>query len=592
MTMALTLARAHTHTLYKAYNVAYKGAWTTAFTRALQSAAKPTAGSTETVCNSTTNKRKHMILNRLGASSGSETVLDQGRNSSNSTNSTIDFSNPAQWYPEARMMHRKIVMHVGPTNSGKTYRSLQKLAVSSSGYYAGPLRLLAREIFESFNSRGIACNLLTGEEIIPVVDSHGEISPITSGTIEMVPLHRKMDLCIIDEIQMMEDDMRGEAWTSALLGVQAREVHLCGEERAVELVRKIVRMTGDLLEIHRHERLGKLEVAAAPVKSVRQLAPGDCVVAFSKRKILELKLKIESQTKYRVAVVYGALPPEIRAEQARGFNDGTYQILVASDAVGMGLNLAIKRVVFTATEKFNGLEVVKLLTSSVRQIGGRAGRYSHDTSKSGGVVTAFKMSDLKFIRSNMNGTAGDISTARLWPTPAVWVRYLAQFPAQRSVLQILHHFSSTVVNSPIFELSNIGNRTEISELLMTNNLYARLSIEDQLRLSIAPISLRNPSELARATAYKFMENIAEAGSKTVEDFEFLPIKLLAQEPVAAHDVLGKLTALEECHKLVMTFMWLLQRWPYLFVDMESAYDWKSLVEKRITQELGVMRRRR
>lgn len=490
------------------------------------------------------------------------------------------------------MMHRKIVMHVGPTNSGKTYRSLQKLAVSSSGYYAGPLRLLAREIFESFNSRGIACNLLTGEEIIPVVDSHGEISPITSGTIEMVPLHRKMDLCIIDEIQMMEDDMRGEAWTSALLGVQAREVHLCGEERAVELVRKIVRMTGDLLEIHRHERLGKLEVAAAPVKSVRQLAPGDCVVAFSKRKILELKLKIESQTKYRVAVVYGALPPEIRAEQARGFNDGTYQILVASDAVGMGLNLAIKRVVFTATEKFNGLEVVKLLTSSVRQIGGRAGRYSHDTSKSGGVVTAFKMSDLKFIRSNMNGTAGDISTARLWPTPAVWVRYLAQFPAQRSVLQILHHFSSTVVNSPIFELSNIGNRTEISELLMTNNLYARLSIEDQLRLSIAPISLRNPSELARATAYKFMENIAEAGSKTVEDFEFLPIKLLAQEPVAAHDVLGKLTALEECHKLVMTFMWLLQRWPYLFVDMESAYDWKSLVEKRITQELGVMRRRR
>src|SRR5699024_8616219 len=140
---------------------------------------------------------------------------------------------PAEWFPQARKMRRKFIMHVGPTNSGKTYHSLQRLARAQLGYYAGPLRLLAREIYERFNQEGVVCNLITGEEVIPMMDTYGNALEISLGTIEMIPLYKKMDMCVIDEIQMLGDPNRGAAWTAAVLGVQAKEIHLCGEESAV-----------------------------------------------------------------------------------------------------------------------------------------------------------------------------------------------------------------------------------------------------------------------------------------------------------------------------------------------------------------------
>lgn len=505
---------------------------------------------------------------------------------------SIDFLNPAQWYPETRKMKRKIIMHVGPTNSGKTYQSLQKLQNAKSGYYAGPLRLLAREIYENFNSRGINCNLVTGEEIIPSVDEDGTISQITSGTIEMVPLNKKMDMCIIDEIQMIADDMRGEAWTSALLGVQAKEVHLCGEERTVLLIKSIVKLTGDSLEINKYERLGKLETATLPLGNHKNLKPGDCVVAFSKQKILTLKVKIETDTKYRVAVIYGALPPEIRSEQAHGFNNGKYDILVASDAIGMGLNLAIKRIFFSTVEKFNGLTREKLSKSALRQIGGRAGRFSHDKNNSGGVVGAYTASDLKYVQRHMFSPIKDIERACVWPTNEVWTTYISQFHKNKSIISILLLFSkTTMINSPHFFLTNIENRLDIMGLLMSNQLYKNLPMQDLLKLSIAPINFDLNGGIVSDTAYNFVCNIIDNKSKSVLDFNFLPMEVLLSKSkkIPVPQAIAQLTLLENSHKLVLLFMWLGQRWPYLFVDQESAHDWKSLIEKRISEELNNLR---
>lgn len=501
---------------------------------------------------------------------------------------SIDFLNPALWYPETRKMKRKITMHVGPTNSGKTYQSLKKLETAKSGYYAGPLRLLAREIYENFNSRGINCNLVTGEEIIPSVDKDGKISDITSGTIEMVPLHKKMDLCIIDEIQMIADEMRGEAWTNALLGVQAKEIHLCGEQRTVPLIKSIIELTGDELEVNDYERLGKLETAKKPVKAHRNLMPGDCVVSFSKRKILQLKVNIEDQTKYKVAVIYGALPPEIRSEQAQGFNSGKYDILVASDAIGMGLNLAIKRIIFSSVEKFNGTDMEKLSKSALRQIGGRAGRFSHDKNNTGGVVGAYTMKDLNYVRENMFSTIKNITKACVWPTNEVWTTYISQFHKDKSILSILLEFSKTVINSNDFFLTNIDNRLDVMKLLMSNQIYKKLPIEDQLKLSIAPINFSRNGGLVSETAYNYVNNIIENKSRSVLDFNFLPIKILMarSKKIPVNLAIEQLTLLEDSHKLVLLFMWLSQRWPYLFVDQESAHDWKSLIEKRISEELN------
>lgn len=198
--------------------------------------------------------------------------------------SLVDLSNPAEWFPEARKMKRKFIMHVGPTNSGKTYNSLRKLAKAKSGYYAGPLRLLAREIYERFHDQGIKCNLITGEEVIPSIDSFGKISEISSGTIEMIPSHKKMDICIIDEIQMIADPRRGEAWTNAVLGVQAKEIHMCGEESAVPLILKLAKITGDEVEINKYNRLGKLTVSDKEVSNFKNLQKVIVLLHFLKGK--------------------------------------------------------------------------------------------------------------------------------------------------------------------------------------------------------------------------------------------------------------------------------------------------------------------
>jgi len=262
----------------------------------------------------------------------------------------LGMQNPAEWHGPARSARRKIIFHVGPTNSGKTYHALRALAASRVGVYAGPLRLLAFEIYDRLNKGLIPpsgadpggvysrpCNLVTGEEqrIDPDVT-------LSSSTIEMLSFNVKYDVAVIDEIQMIADEQRGSAWTNALLGLTADEIHVCGEETAVPLVQQLLADTGDEIVVNRYERLSPLQVAAQSMEgNCTNIRRGDCIVAFSRRDIFAYKQLIEQKTGLRCAVAYGKLPPEIRAEQALLFNkpDGDYPVMVASDAVGMGLNL-------------------------------------------------------------------------------------------------------------------------------------------------------------------------------------------------------------------------------------------------------------
>lgn len=505
-------------------------------------------------------------------------------------NSLVDLSSPASWFPEARKMKRKLVLHVGPTNSGKTYNSLQELAKSKSGYYAGPLRLLAREIYERFNQQGIRCNLITGEEVVPSIDEVGKVSDISSGTIEMIPLHKPMDTCVIDEIQMIADDRRGSAWTGAVLGVQAKVIHMCGEQSAVPLIKKLANITGDELEIKTYERLGKLTVAQKELHLLKKLAKGDCVIAFSKRKILELKCEIEKMTKFRVGVIYGALPPEIRSKEANGFNSGQYDILVASDAVGMGLNLKIKRVVFFTTTKFNGSETVPLTASATKQIAGRAGRFSAGKGQLEGFVTALKAKDLRHVRKMMAEPNQDLVKACIWPTNKIWMLYMSKFPQGTSFYEILSQFAHETADVKMsdFFVTELDERFDILKLFLKKDLFKKTMIEDQLTLSLAPINIRMASKLIVDTAFDFFETISKCETKTIFDFHFLHTKLLEQEPrksTTAEETVERLRLLEENHKLVLIFLWLSQRWPTLFVDKESATDVKTLIEKRISEEL-------
>jgi ATP-dependent RNA helicase SUPV3L1/SUV3 len=158
----------------------------------------------------------------------------------------------------------------------------------------------------------------------------------------MAPLGQEVDVGVIDEIQMIGNPQRGWAWTRAVLGARARELHLCGEERVVPLIRELVASMGDDLVMHHYGRLNPLRAMSTSLKgNLKNLQKGDCVVAFSRITIHALKQEIERATGRRAAIVYGSLPAEIRSQQADLFNDpdNDYDFLVASDAIGMGLNL-------------------------------------------------------------------------------------------------------------------------------------------------------------------------------------------------------------------------------------------------------------
>lgn len=150
----------------------------------------------------------------------------------------------------------------------------------------------------------------------------------------------------------------------------------------------------------------------------RQVRPGDCVVAFSRNDIFAIKREIETTTNYKCCVIYGKLPPQTRADQARLFNDpdSGYDILVASDAIGMGLNLNIRRIIFNSIFKFNGEEVIRLSHSDVKQISGRAGR--RNSPYPNGEVSCRDPRDLQYIRRCMLTEIEPIEKAGLLPTTA------------------------------------------------------------------------------------------------------------------------------------------------------------------------------
>ncbi|SCW03533.1 LAFE_0G12574g1_1 [Lachancea fermentati] len=506
----------------------------------------------------------------------------------------VDISNPAEWFPEARKWRREIIMHVGPTNSGKTYRALQRLKHCNRGYYAGPLRLLAREIYERFKNEGIRCNLLTGEEIIDELDEMGNPAGLTSGTVEMVPLSQKFDVVVLDEIQMMGDSDRGWAWTNALLGVQAREVHLCGEKSTLPLIKKIVKMTGDKLVINEYERLGTLIVEDAPIKNgLKGLRKGDCVVAFSKKKILDMKLRIEKQTNLKVAVVYGSLPPETRIQQATMFNNGDCDVLVASDAVGMGLNLSIERVIFTTHMKFNGQEMVNLTSSNVKQIGGRAGRFRvassvvkdmrNEKRASIGYITAINSEVLSAVRDGINAPVEYLNSAVVWPTDEICGKLMTHYPARTKVSTLLQTFATKVEqrSAKLFTLSDLKNR--LNNIGMFEHLH-EIPFFEKLRLSNAPVK---DLPLVKKAYVEFCHTIARRETRSLLSYPFsfniLDLKCIKNEKIT-------LEYYESLHNIIMLFFWLSNRYSNYFIDQESAYELKNICEMIIFEKLDRLKR--
>ncbi len=276
--------------------------------------------------------------------------------------------NPKDEYPEARAMKRRFVLHIGGTNTGKTYAGFQRLMQAQSGVYLAPLRLLALEAQEILLDAHVPCSLTTGEE-----EDRRPGDTHVAATAEKLELDKRYEVAVIDECQMISDPERGYAWTRAILGVLAPEVHLCAAPEARNLLLRLIKSCGDDYEIVHHQRKTPLICMDRPV-DYDDLRPGDALITFSKVGVLSIAEDLRRRGR-EPAIIYGALPYSTRRKQMEGFLNGDMQYVVSTDAIGMGLNLPIRRVIFMDTEKFDGHERRPLKPGEIQQIAGRAGRY-------------------------------------------------------------------------------------------------------------------------------------------------------------------------------------------------------------------------
>lgn len=281
---------------------------------------------------------------------------------------TLVALNPKDEYTEARAMHRHFILHIGGTNTGKTYAGFQRLIRAENGVYLAPLRLLALEAQETLLDNGVNCSLSTGEEEdIRDCDTH------VAATAEKLDMKRRFEVAVIDECQMIADRERGYAWTRAILGVLAEEIHLCSAPEAKPLLLKIIHSCGDSVEVIEHTRKTPL-LCMKRVVNYLDIQPGDALITFSKIGVLSIAEDLRQHGK-DAAIIYGALPYATRRKQVEGFLNGDRQYVVSTDAIGMGLNLPIRRIIFMDTQKFDGKERRDLKPEEVQQIAGRAGRY-------------------------------------------------------------------------------------------------------------------------------------------------------------------------------------------------------------------------
>lgn len=484
-----------------------------------------------------------------------------------------DLTSPERWYPLARALgHRRIIIHQGPTNSGKTYHAIKALASAESGIYCGPLRLLAWEIFEKLNAQGVPCDLLTGQEMQSVQGSRH-----VSCTVEMTPTDKRFDVCVIDEMQLLVDSSRGWAWTQALLGVAAREIHVCGDPSMAEIVTKIAQSCGDSVEIRTYERKSKLELSKKPLVGYKNLRRGDVVVAFSRKKILQTKREIEKSTSMKCCAVYGMLPPETRKSQTNLFNarDSGYDVLVASDAIGMGLNLNIGRVLFSQLSKYDGVEQRTLKTTEVLQIGGRAGRFGTEFSTGyvGTIGDAAKTDGV--LRSAWKKGLPTIQRATLMP-PVEAIRGVTDAHAHASFTDIMTLFETQSSLEGLYKIADLSDMKEIAVQIAPYGL----PLEEQILFCMAPVR-RSKSSLETDAIDAMASGIA-GGSVSVYEKNVLDESMWAVPPKDDDD----LEKLESVHSIMDVYLWLSQHLgAQIFVDAEKMSEDRKQVAEMIDRGL-------
>jgi ATP-dependent RNA helicase SUPV3L1/SUV3 len=403
-------------------------------------------------------------------------------------NSELAFQGYPDTFPAARHLQRTVTLFVGPPNSGKTHAAFERLAQAHDGAYLAPLRLLALEGRDRLVGRGVPCSLLTGEENVPA-----EAARVVSSTIEMVNTSKAIDVAVIDEAQMLFDMYRGWAWTQAIVAVPANELIIICSAYAVPAIENLLGLCGERCTVRHFERKQEVQLLPAAVP-IAMLKHGDAVVAFSRREVLMLRDQIASAG-HPVSVIYGALPPEVRRREAERFAQGASHILVATDAIGMGLNLPIRRVLFSTMSKFDGLEDRVLSVSEVHQIAGRAGRYGMHDEGFVGVLREAEPSAARTLKELLPKSPRAPREFKAAVAPNWWhVETIASRLGLSRLRAVLDVFMDQLrLDDAHFEVAELEQMLELADRL--DRAAGSLSLKMRFIYAQAPVDTRTDSQV-------------------------------------------------------------------------------------------------
>ena len=467
-----------------------------------------------------------------------------------------DFKN---LFPMAREMRRKLTLHIGPTNSGKTYQAMQKLQNADTGYYLAPLRLLALEGYETLKEQGIESSLITGEEQIL-----NEDATHISSTIEMLNFEVDVDVCVIDEVQMIDDRDRGWAWANAIIGAPAKEIIMTGSANSKEAVVALAEYLGEELEIIEFERKNPLTLLDSPT-DVKDVTEGTAIIAFSRKDVLRLKQNFSKF--FSVSVVYGNLSPEVRREEARRFRAKETQILIATDAIAMGMNLPIKTILFSKAEKFDGISQRNLQPSEVHQISGRAGRFGLDEE---GFVGALSSDVLNIVKKNFYKEAHPITIPFKVMANLEHIKLVGSILEEKSLYEILKFFVENMKFNGPFNASNLDDMLEASMIVDGFDL----DIATKFHLACAPLTLKSPYIIAAYESYIM-------ALERKEPVHYHPPALVGSYAQTSDELLRA----EDMVKEISLYLWLSYRFDEYFVDEQKAREYRGVLNKFIEETL-------
>lgn len=436
---------------------------------------------------------------------------------------------------------------VGPTNSGKTHAALEILRAAESGTYLAPLRLLALEIYERLNDAGAPASLVTGEERL--IDPAARF---VSSTVEMVDLQRRVDVAVVDEAQMLEDAQRGWAWTLALAGVRAKRVVLCGSAEGLAAARRLADRLGVPMTVRSFERKNPLRVVGAV--GLAQLRRGDALVAFSRKAVVELQGAV-AKAGLTSAAIYGSLSPAVRRREAERFREGSADVLIATDAIGLGLNLPIRRLIFSAIEKFDGVADRVLTPYEIRQIAGRAGRFGiHEE----GQVGALNPRHVALLRRSLEDRAPAAPRGPIWIAPTDdHLERLGAIIGTTRVSRLLQFFQTRVLRDGDEDLriADLTDPIEVSVALELADGFLALPFKVRCTYSRAPVATRGNS---LAVLADWAAQHAAHG------------KVAGRELMNGGRARDRLLLYEDRSRLALLYLWLAQRFPEVYDNREEV----------------------